>query len=72
MGCGCGGRNSQRNVNSGAYGSRSGFKNAEKELPTPVLRQMALRKQINETARKQKQQQLKTIKQRIINDKRQG
>lgn len=69
MGCGCNKNKFQRNVTGGVYGPRSGLKNAQRELPTPILRQMALRKQINDQTKQQRAKQLKTVRQRIIKDK---
>lgn len=69
MGCSCGKNSFQRGTTGGVYGPRTGFVNAPRELPTPVLRQMALRKQINEQTRKQKQQQLRTVRQKLIRDR---
>ena len=69
MGCRCGSSSFQRNTTNGVYGPRAGFKSAPRDLPTPVLKQMALRKQVNEQARKEKQAQLKSMRQKIVKDK---
>lgn len=71
MGCGCGRNKFQRNVgNGGVYGPRHGFASGpQRELPTPLLRQMALKKQIAEQGKQQNVRKLKTMRQKMIKDK---
>lgn len=77
MGCGCNkGTPRQRNIQvssaRGTYGNGIGTKQKVlngNDIPTPMLRQMALKKQRIAATRKEEQEKLKIIRQRVIRGK---
>jgi hypothetical protein len=65
--CGCG-----KNLNKPRHANPISPRRiqAVRAMPEPAVRQMALRKQVNDAAIKaQQQRKIKTVKQRVIKDK---